>query len=96
MKTNVTEVENCSPAHVECDPGFPLTLRLHKASVPDVLSNLDTVHLGYPVIDTTQNMGLICSKDTNQDAVEKICQNLGYQMVNIIKINYPHILFIVT
>ena len=71
-------------------------MRLHQDTVPDMMLDIAGVMIGYPVIDTTDSMGLICSKDTNQDAVEKICQNLGYQMVNIIKINYPHILFIVT
>ena len=68
-------------ARVACDPGFPLTLRLHKEQVPAFLSTIQGVEVGYPVIDTTENMGLMCSEGTNQQAVEKICQMLGFRKV---------------
>ena len=75
---------------MECDPGFPLTLRLHQSVVPPLLLNREDVQIGYPVIDTTQNMGLICGGGTNKNAVIKICQLLGYKKVLIsikIKLN---------
>ena len=37
--------------------------------------------IGYPVIDTTENMGLFCSGGTNMEAVMMMCRMLGYNKV---------------
>ena len=57
-------------ARVACDPGFPLTLRLHKDQLPALMADIQGIEVGYPVIDTTENMGMICSDGTNQEAVD--------------------------
>ena len=81
QQKNISVAAGCSPAYVECDPGFPLTLRLHQSGVPAQLLNREDVQFGYPVIDTTENMGLICGGGTNKYAVDKICQLLGFKKV---------------
>ena len=73
--------QSCEIAYIECDPGFPLTLRLEKTDlILDMFNNLG-VEIGYPVIDTTENMGLFCSVGTNMRAVTMICKMLGYKNV---------------
>ena len=68
-------------ATVTCDPGFPLTMRLHQDTVPDMMLDIAGVKIGHPVIDTTDSMGLICSRNTNQLAVNKICNMIGHKKV---------------
>ena len=74
---------DCDAVYVDCDPGFPLTIRLHQSRAAMELGELGG---GYPVIDTTDRMGLVCSGGTDITAVKMICRMLGYQHV-ILTIN---------
>ena len=77
----VNTSQSCQAAYIECDPGFPLTLRLQKTKiVQDIFAN-QGLDIGYPVIDTTENMGLFCSGGTNMEAVTMMCRMLGYNRV---------------
>ena len=76
-------VKGCRAVSVACDPGFPLTLRLHQAGAARLLGAGRAGRAGYPVIDTTDRMGLICSGATDSTAVNMICRNLGYKHVTI-------------
>ena len=77
-------VKGCRAVSVACDPGFPLTLRLHQAGAARLLGAGRAGRAGYPVIDTTDRMGLICSGATDSTAVNMICRNLGYKHVTIL------------
>ena len=66
---------HCRAVYVDCDPGFPLTLRLQQAG------SVALAGAGYPVIDTTHRVGLLCSRDTQITAVNRICWGLGYKHV---------------
>ena len=49
--------------------------------MPGMMLDIAGVKIGYPVIDTTDSMGLICSRNTNQLAVNKICNMIGHKKV---------------
>ena len=65
-------------------------MRLHQDTVPGMMLDIAGVRIGYPVIDTTNSMGLICSRNTNQLAVNKICNMIGHKKV------FPNILLLYT
>ena len=74
-------VTGCDAVYVDCDPGFPLTIRLHQTRGARELGELGGGSGGYPVIDTTGRLGLLCSGGTDQAAVTMICRMLGYKLV---------------
>ena len=71
----------CGAVYVDCDPGFPLTTRLHQTGVAQQLGELGGGSAGYPVIDTTGRLGLLCSRGTDLTAVNMICRMLGHKHV---------------
>ena len=82
----VTTSQSCQAAYIECDPGFPLTLRLQKTKLVQEMFSSQGMDIGYPVIDTTENIGLFCSGGTNMEAVTMMCNMLGYSKVNNVNI----------
>ena len=75
------EVTGCPAVTVDCDPGFPLTTRLHQAGAARELGELTGGRAGYPVVDTTGRLGLLCSAGTDLTAVNMICRMLGLKHV---------------
>ena len=84
-------VTECEAVYVDCDPGFPLTIRLHQTEAAREVEELGGGSVGgsvgYPVIDTTGRMGLLCSGGTDQTAVNMICRMLGHKQVTL---HTPH------
>ena len=78
----INTTQACQAAFIECDPGFPLTLRLQKTKLVQEMFSSRGLDIGYPVIDTTENIGLFCSGGTNTEAVTMICKMLGYNKVS--------------